>query len=135
MTRKVITAHPDTPVDELATVLEKNAIKRVPIVSDGQLVGIVTRANLIQALAATKRGLEISLDDAQICDRLLAHLKAQPWTHTGLLNVTVSDGIVDLWGLAELDAERRAIRIAAEGIAGARAVNDNLTIRPIAAGI
>jgi CBS domain-containing protein len=61
MTRHVITAEPDSPLHEIAALLEKNAIKRVPIVKDGQLVGIVSRANLVQAVASAKKALEVSL--------------------------------------------------------------------------
>ena len=77
MTRDVITATADTPLHEIAALLEKNSIKRVPIVKNGQLVGIVSRANLIQAVASTRKGLEIPLSDTTIRDKLLAHLKGR----------------------------------------------------------
>ena len=131
MTRDVITASPDTPLHEIATLLEKNSIKRVPIVMDGQLVGIVSRANLIQAIASDRTELEIPLSDTTIRDKLLAHLKEQTWAHTSLLNVTVNGGVVDLWGMTKSDAEKKAIRIAAESTAGVGAVNDHLVTRKI----
>src|SRR5450759_5435700 len=61
MTRDVITASPDTRLHELATLLERNAIKRVPIVEGGRLVGIVSRANLIQAVASDRKEIDLSL--------------------------------------------------------------------------
>ena len=131
MTRDVITTTPETPLREIAALLEKHSIKRVPVVENGQLVGIVSRANLVQAVASARQGLQISRSDAAIRDRLLAHLKQQPWAHTGLLNVTVMDGIVDLWGCTDSDAERKAIRVAAESAEGVGAVNDNLVTRPM----
>jgi CBS domain-containing protein len=134
MTREVVTASPETPLHEVASLLEKNLIKRVPVVENGQLVGLVSRANLIQAVASAGKGLEIPLSDAAIRDKLMAHLKAQPWAHTGLLNVTVNDGVVDLWGITRSDAESKAIRVAAETAAGVRAVNDNLRKWPIRFG-
>lgn len=133
MTRKVITATPDTPLHEIASILEKNSIKRVPIVRDGQLVGLVSRANLLQAVATARKELEIPLSDTTIRDQLLSHLGAQSWAHTSLLNVTVSGGVVDLWGITNSDAERKAIRVAAESAPGVRAVNDNLIVRPLEA--
>jgi osmotically-inducible protein OsmY len=133
MTRHVITAEPDRPLHEIAALLEKNAIKRVPIVKDGQLVGIVSRANLVQAVASAKKALEVSLLDTTIRDQLLNHLKQQKWTHTQLLNVTVSGGVVDLWGIAQSEAEHQAIRVAAESTPGVQAVNDNLIKRSIEA--
>jgi CBS domain-containing protein len=135
MTRRVITASPDTPLHEIAALLEKNSIKRVPIVRDGQLVGIISRANLIQAVASAHKGLEIPLSDTTIRDKLLAHLKEQCWAHTGLLNVTVNDGVVNLWGMTTSDEERKAIRVAAEIMPGVRAVSDNMITRPIVTGI
>jgi CBS domain-containing protein len=133
MTRHVITASPDTPLHEIAALLEKNSIKRVPIVRNGQLVGIVTRANLIQAVATTREEVEIPLSDTAIREKLLGHLKEQTWAHTALLNVTVNGGIVDLWGMVRSDVERKAIRVAAESMPGVRAVNDNLITRPMEA--
>ncbi|SRR6266508_4357339 len=135
MTSNVITARPETPLEEIAILLERNAIKRVPIVKDGQLLGIVSRANLIQAVASAPRGPEVSLLDSAIRDKLLAHLKAQPWAHTGLLNVTVNDGVVNLWGMTSSELERKAIRVAAEAAPGVRAVNDYLTLQPSGYGV
>lgn len=74
--------------------------------------------------------MEIPLSDLVIRDKLLAHLKTQPWTHTGLLNVTVNDGVVNIWGITNSETERKAIRIAAETTPGVRNVNDKLTLRP-----
>lgn len=134
MTKRVVTASPEAPLHEIATLLEKNSIKRVPVVENGQLVGIVSRANLVQALASARKGLEIPLSDSAIRNKLLSHLSGQNWTHTGLLNVTVDDGVVDLWGLVRSDAERKAVRVAAEGTPGVRAVNDNMKLWPVMEG-
>lgn len=129
MTRNVVTATPDTPLNEIARLLEKHGVKRVPILGDGQLVGIVSRANLVQAVASSGSKLEIPVSDATIRDKLLAHLNAQRWAHTGLLNATVNDGVVDLWGITGSETERKAIRVATETMAGVRAVNDHMIVR------
>jgi CBS-domain-containing membrane protein len=134
MTRNVISAKPDTPLSEIAVMLEKNAIKRVPILDHDVLVGIVSRANLVQALAAVQHGLDVQPSDATIRERLLAHLKAQSWAHTQLINVTVRDGVVDLWALAGSDTERQAIRVAAESMEGVRSVNDHMYERNLRYG-
>jgi CBS domain-containing protein len=133
MTRNVISAAPDTPLHEIADLLERHSIKRVPILENGQLVGIVSRSNLVQAVASFGKSLEIPVSDTTIRDRLLTHLRAQTWAHTGLLNVTVSGGIVDLWGIAKSQNERKAIRVAAEATPGVNAVNDHLTLWPAGA--
>src|SRR5665647_821845 len=93
MTRRVITASPDSPLHEIASLLENNSIKRVPIVKDGQVVGIVSRANLIQAVASGRKELDIPVSDTVIRERILANLKAEPWAHTGLVNVIVKGGV------------------------------------------
>jgi CBS domain-containing protein len=135
MTQNVITATPETPLDEIAVLLERNSIKRVPIVREGQLVGIVSRANLVQALATMPRGLEIPLSDTNIREKLLSHLKEQPWADTHLLNVIVTDGVVSLWGVTSSESERKAIRVAAEATPGVRAVNNHLAREPLGHGL
>ena len=131
MTRRVISVTPDTPLNEVATTLEKNGIKRVPIVENGKLVGILSRANLVQALAALyKKAVPATIDDSALRANVVAQLAAQSWTHPSLLNVIVHDGTVELWGIVDSAAEKNAVRVAAEVTPGVKAVNDNLLVRP-----
>jgi CBS domain-containing protein len=130
MTTDVITASPDTPLHEIAALLEKNMIKRVPIVdAGGHVVGIVSRANLIQAVAAGRREFERPVSDEALRERLMTELGKHAWAHTILLNATVSDGVVDLWGMTDSGTEKKALRVAAEAVPGVRAVKDNLLVR------
>ena len=127
MTTDVVTVTPETPLHEIATLFEERQIKRVPIVNkDGDLVGIVSRANLIQVVASARPKLEMTLPDSTIRQKLLDELKKKSWAHTHNLGVTVTNGIVDIWGYAESADQRRAIRVAAEAIPGVTAVNDHL---------
>lgn len=127
MTTNVQTAHPDAPLSEIADLFEERHVKRVPIVNEGgDLVGIVSRANIVQAFASARPKLEIGAPDAMIRERLIAELKKHSWSHLHKVNVIVSNGVVDLWGVAESEPEQRAIRIAAESIPGVSAVNDHL---------
>lgn len=131
MTRDVTTVTPDTPAVEIANLFEEQHIKRVPIVSKGgDLVGIVSRANIIQAIATARPKLEISTSDATIRKRLMDELEKQPWSHVHRLNVTVMAGVVNLWGVVESEQEQRAIVVAAETIPGVTGVNDHLTRKP-----
>ena len=131
MTRDVKTADPETPLHEVADLFEEHHIKCVLIVSKGgDLVGIVSRANIIQAVASARPKLEISLPDANIRKRLMDELKQQRWTHVHKLNVTVTDGVVDLWGFVQSESERQAISVAAEAIPGVAAINDHLMREP-----
>src|SRR5262245_44601436 len=131
MTRTVITATPETPLREIAILLERNRIKRVPIVQSGKVVGIVSRANLLQALAGmpAKNAAAASAGDSQIRDEVLSRLNAQLW-RPSMLNVTVRDGTVDLWGFVTSDDEKKATRIAVESVPGVKTINDHLTIPP-----
>jgi CBS-domain-containing membrane protein len=136
MTRQVVTAAPDTPLWTIANLLEKNAIKRVPIVQDGKVVGIVSRANLLQALASFSKRVETAApdSDSNIREKVLTQLKAEPWSRPSLINVIVQDGTVELWGIVDSASEKKAVRVAAEVTPGVRAVNDNLIIRPVESG-
>lgn len=139
MTRRVVTATPDTPLGDIATLLEKNSIKRVPIMNDGKIVGIVSRANLVQALASmakkTKKRTSVANPrDSEIRKKVISRLNAQPW-RPSMLNVTVHDGTVDLWGLVASEDEKKAARIAVEIIPGVKVVNDNLMIPPAVSGM
>jgi CBS domain-containing protein len=127
MATDVQTAQPDTPLVEIANMFEEKHIKRVPIVNAaGELVGIVSRANIIQAVASARPKLEISLPDTAVRAKLIAELKKHSWSHVHNLNVTVTNGVADLWGFAETEKERQAIRIATESVPGVVAVNDHL---------
>lgn len=131
MVTDVQTARPEAPLVEIAEMFENRHIKRVPIVNDaGELVGIVSRANIVQAVASTRPKLEMSLPDAKIREKLITELQKQSWSHVHKLNATVANGVVDLWGFAESDKERQAIRVAAESIPGVVAVNDHLMREP-----
>jgi CBS domain-containing protein len=131
MTRKVISVTPETPLDEVATILEANGIKRVPVIDNGKLVGILSRANLVQALASIyKKAVSTTVDDARLRAAIMTQLEAKPWTHPSLLNVTVQDGTVDLWGIVESNAEKHAVRVAAEVTPGVKGVKDNIMVRP-----
>lgn len=136
MTRDVITVSPDTSVTEIAGLLERNRIKRVPVVQDGKLVGIVSRANLVQALAGLRKEIAVEkpmTKNSELRDTVLSRLRAEPWAKTGLINVTVNSGTVDLWGIVNSEAEKQALRVAIEVTPGVRDVTNNVIVRPIAA--
>lgn len=126
MTKKVISVQEDTALSEIAALLEKHRIKRVPVLRDGRLVGIVSRANLIQGLAAGKiEPKPADLDDSAIRLRILEALKGQSWSGITMSGITVTDGVVEFWGLYGSDDERQASRVAAENVPGVRKVDDH----------
>jgi CBS-domain-containing membrane protein len=135
MTRDVITAKPDTALGEIAAILERNRVKRLPIVDGGKLVGLVSRAHILQALASVARRLPslANVEDVQLRKEVIARLGAEPWRPT-MLSVTVQDGTVELWGLVRSDEQKKAARLAAELTPGVRAVVDNISIQPTTSG-
>ena len=128
MTRRVITAGPDTPLAEIAALLEKNGIKRVVIIDDGKLVGIVSRANLLHGLAA-QRTAPVSMNDAALRKSILEELRTAG-VRDGYLNVVVSDGKIRLWGSVETSEEKRALSVVVENAAGDKAWEDNVRVVP-----
>jgi len=127
MTEGVVAVGEDTPLAEIAAIFERNRIKRVPVVHDGQLMGIVSRSNLIQALAvAMGNGKEPAADDRRIRDEVLSRLAVQKWTGFGDRNVTVSDGVVHLWGLVGSEGEHKALLALAEEVPGVSRVADEM---------
>jgi CBS-domain-containing membrane protein len=135
MTTHVISASRDTSLAQLAEILETKRIKRVPIVEDGRLVGIVSRANLLQGLARlnTDPAQPPVADDSAIRDQISKRLATERWATPALLNVTVQKGTVDLWGMVQSAAERNAVNVLAKAVPGVQKVNDNLVVRPVTA--
>ena len=132
MTRDVVTVGEDTPVGEIAEILEKRRIKRVPVVREGKVVGIVSRANLLQGLAAQKDRIPTaaSSDDRLIRSRIMDLVAREGWITHGTLNALVTDGAVELWGWVDSDEEREALKIAVAEIPGVRSVQDHLGAVP-----
>ena len=127
MTPDPQTISEDTPLDEIVQKMEKHRIKRLPVVRSKRLVGIVSRANLLHALASLAPSAPApTANDSAIRDRLLTELEAQKWAPVGALNVVVQNGTVELWGTITDERERQALIVAAENIPGVKGVRDHL---------
>jgi CBS domain-containing protein len=125
MTSGVVSVSEDTPLSEIAALFERKRIKRVPVVRDGKLVGVVSRSNLIQALASVVGGMDQHDEtDRQIRLELMSRLQQQSWTDFGSRNVTVNDRVVHVWGLVGSEAERKALLALAEEVPGVARVSD-----------
>jgi CBS domain-containing protein len=126
MTKDVVSVTPDTPVAKIAKLLEKRGVKRVPVLQGGRLVGIVSRSNLVQALAAKGRAMNVGgTGDGAIRTRLCAELERQSWWRDSASNVIVADGVVHYFGTVNSEDQRQAARVAAENVPGVRAVEDH----------
>ncbi|MDQ2694480.1 MAG: CBS domain-containing protein [Pseudomonadota bacterium] len=132
MTRPVVTVSEDTSLGEIAQLLEKRHIKRVPVVREGKLVGIITRVDLLRGLADYWDTLTTapSMDDRAIREQILKTL-GEEGIPDSYVNIVVADGVVHLWGLVKSEQERQALHIAAENTPGVKAVEDHLgRLRP-----
>jgi len=127
MTQAVHTIGEDTPVSDVVELMERHRIKRLPVLRDDKLVGIVSRANLLHALASLAREIKsTSADDVAIRERLLTELNQQDWVPLGLIDVIVRNGTVELWGTILDERKRRALIVAAENVPDVKSVRDHL---------
>lgn len=130
MTRPAVSVRRTTPLHEVARLLEKHGIKRVPVLEAGRLVGIVSRADLVRRLAtAPARPAPRAASDRALRRKLLKQM-AEAGVNATYINVTVQGGIAHLWGAAASDAEQKALRAAAK-VAGIRRVEDHTFVMPM----
>jgi CBS domain-containing protein len=126
MTKSPLTITEDTPLEKIVELMEKNDIKRLPVTRGDQVVGIVSRANLLQAVASLARQVpDPTADDDHIRNRIIDALEKNDWCPFGL-SVIVRDGIVHLSGVITEEHSRQAAVVAAENVTGVKKVHDHL---------
>ena len=126
MTRNPLTVTEDTPLEDIVTMMQKKGVKRLPVMRGEKLVGIVSRANLLQAVASLAHEIpDPTADDDHIRSRVLHALEKNDWCPLGL-NVVVRDGIVHLSGIITDERSRQAAIVGTENIAGVKKVHDHL---------
>jgi len=127
MTANPVTVGEETPLDEVVHLMETRRIKRVPVVRDGKVVGIVSRANLLHALASlTEEKQPVQQDDRTIREQVLAAFAKLPWAAKDFINVVVKDGAVHLWGSYMARGQDQAMIVAAENVPGVKSVRNHL---------
>jgi CBS domain-containing protein len=129
MTKDVLTADEDEPLDAIAMRLESKGVKRLPVVKNGKIEGIISRANLLRAMAAGGLASDAA-DDDSLRLAILRGIGANPGVRAQLLDVTAVGGVAHLWGNVASKAERDAVRVIAETTAGVRAVKDHVRVLP-----
>lgn len=130
MVAEVEVIAPDAPLGAAAELMHRRHVKRLPVVADGKLQGIVSRADLIKALTRVPQpGAPATVDDLAIKDRFEATAKAAGFATVGSVTVSVEGGIVHLWGLVATATERRALAVAAAEIPGVQGVENHLVVR------
>lgn len=127
MTTHVVTVDAQADIDEAAEVLDFHHVGRVPVMHKSQVVGIISRSDILRALAARsiRKDPSSTRSDAAIHDQLLRELVSQEWWRSDWSAIDVQEGIVSFRGLVSSEVERRAARVAAENIPGVRSVADH----------
>jgi len=127
MTERVFTVTPEMPLADLVALLEMKHVKRVPVVDQGRLIGIVSRADVMAALVGLLAEKPAgAVTDAKIRSQILAEIDRQPWGPRDGIDVIVTDGVVVLKGAIPDERERAALCVAAENVPGVNAVHDRL---------
>ncbi len=128
MSREPITIAEDAALDEAVQAMERRRVKRLPVVRNSQVVGIVSRANLLHALATlASAAAPPAKTDTAIRAALLAEFERQTWAPAALVDVVVKDGVVELWGTITEEAQREALKVCARNVPGVRSVVSHLT--------
>lgn len=118
MSRDVVTVGEDAGIAEIAELLERHRIKRVPVVRDGKVVGIVSRANLLQGLASHPAAAPGEAASDSAAKKQIADEMRRAGVDVVFVNVVVTDGVAHLWGAVRSDQQLQAARIAAESVMG-----------------
>jgi CBS domain-containing protein len=127
MTPDVVSVAEDTPLGDVVELMERKRIKRVPVLRADRIVGIVSRANLLRALAGVASEIAPGgKGDADIRAQLLAEVDRQSWGPRGSIDIGVRNGVVDFWGVILDERARLALRVAAENVPGVTQVRDHM---------
>ena len=126
MTQPAVCVAPETPLDEAVRVMERHHIKRLPVIEQGKLVGLMTRADLVRALLQREHAPSPAQSDRELRQRVEALLASEDWAGTAYINVVVEAGVVQLWGTVDSAAQREAILVAVSGLDGVKDVQTYL---------
>lgn len=126
------TIGPDTELAAAADLMERHKIKRLPVVEDGKLLGIVSRADLLKLMLVGSRDHEDTTerDDRELTERVFQEIERGGMAPMATVNVITTDGVVGLWGFVTSETERHALEVAAKNVTGTKGVENHLLIRP-----
>ena len=129
MTRETLCIAEDTPLSMIVSMMEQGHVKRLPVIKDGKVIGIVSRRDILQPLSSIVGDrLAGSATDANILQQIERDLAAQPWSPRHSISVTVKDGVVALSGTVSGFEQREALQILIEDIPGVRQIRDQLLV-------
>jgi CBS domain-containing protein len=128
MTTAVISISPDVPIASAAFILDKHRVRRLPVIRDGGLVGIVSRGDLVKALAAAP-ARELTVPDAVLISEMRERMARELWVDGYGIVVQARDGRLSLWGIVAGPEEKAALETMARAIEGCHGVDNHLTVR------
>ncbi len=131
MTEDLVTVDEDISATRIAALMEERNIRRVLVVREGRLRGLVSRADLLRALVAPPSRSEGELSDERIRVAVLAAMRKEPWTDTFYTLLEVKDGVVEFHGFMRSEAVRRGLRVLAETVPGVKGVVDKTEMMPV----
>jgi CBS domain-containing protein len=126
MSQPAICVTPETPLAEVVRLMERHRVKRLPVVAQGKLAGLLTRADLLRALVARQSVSPAASSDQELRDRIDSLLRHEDWATSAFVNVVVEDGVAQLWGSVESESQREALILAVRGVPGVRDVQAHL---------
>ncbi len=129
MTRSLIAVSPDLPIESAALILDQHRIRRVPVVADGQLLGILSRGDLIKALAKAPARAGGQPSDERLVREMRARLAEEPWVSNRGIVAQAKDGVLSLWGLVLTETEKSAVETMARTIEGCKGIDSHLVVK------
>jgi CBS-domain-containing membrane protein len=131
MSRFVVSVSPQASLAEVADVLDSHRIRQVPVMDDGKLAGMISRADLVRKLAEVKISAPATRpDNGTLQKAIWEQIKAQSWLRSAYVSVQVKDGVVELWGAVDTAEQHRALRVLVEGVPGVVRVEDRVGVLP-----
>jgi CBS domain-containing protein len=131
MTPDPVAVTEDTTAAEIAKLLDRKHVRRVLVLRDKRLVGVVTRADLLRALVAPPATTADDTSDDALYRAVVKAMRNEPWASTFYTTITVRDGVVGFYGYCGSEEYKRALRILAENVPGVKRVEDHLVIGPL----
>ncbi len=135
MTRFVVSVPEDASLAEVADVLDAHRIRQVPVMSEGHLVGMISRADLVRKLAEVAVAALAARPENGALQKAIWHeIRSQPWLKPAFINLAVKGGVVELWGAVDSEEQHRALRVLVERVAGVQKVVDHVSLFPKVVG-